>query len=198
MKSNLSFVCWLDHYHANIPIWSTFPVAPVCDIWVHLAILILSSLCRPAVHQPVVCVQQPPWPAPSDHRLPGRVPGSPLPGREGCPLLSPAGTYQQRVQRGRRQQNQLKFNILMDSVLLQWWMFCEWLVAVQSAFITPFWFKLQWLCKGFHSAGDDILLEEIWEALHSFKKSSLAEHLVKHFFCHKSPTNITKTWVTIS
>lgn len=60
------------------------------------------SLClrRPAVHQPLVRLQRPSRPADTLRRLPGRVPRPPLPGREGRPLLAPAGTHQQRVQRG--------------------------------------------------------------------------------------------------
>lgn len=61
---------------------------------------ILSHLCRPAVHQPIVHLQRSPRRAVPHCRLPGRVPRSPLPGREGRPLLPPAGTDQQRVQRG--------------------------------------------------------------------------------------------------
>lgn len=67
--------------------------------WAHR---LVSPLClrRPAVHQPLVRLQRPSRPADAFRRLPRRVPWPPLPRREGRPVLAPAGTHQQRVQRG--------------------------------------------------------------------------------------------------
>lgn len=95
-------------------IWASerafFQVPPLPCSWVHQCSSMffrmlfthpsLFSFCRPAVHQQVLHLQRSPRPALSNRRLPGWVPWPPLPGREGCPVLPPAGTYQQRVQRG--------------------------------------------------------------------------------------------------
>lgn len=87
--------------------WRDFPykdflelLCPSASSPIFLTCLSTISFHRPAVHQPIVRLQRSPRRPVPHRRLPGRVPRSPLPGREGRSLLPPAGTDQQRVQRG--------------------------------------------------------------------------------------------------
>lgn len=104
-RAQSSFICHMGIWEGIFqsrppPLAPDSTTAPPCFFRMLFAHPSLSSLCRPAVHQQVLHLQRTPRPALSNRRLPGWVPWPPLPGREGCPVLPPAGTYQQRVQRG--------------------------------------------------------------------------------------------------
>lgn len=102
-RAQSSFICHMGIWEGIFQSRPPLPLTPPLLLHVFLEcclLILLSSLCRSAVHQQVLHLQRTPRPALSNRRLPGWVPWPPLPGREGCPVLPPAGTYQQRVQRG--------------------------------------------------------------------------------------------------